>query len=686
MKLRNARLGITTLIIIILALGIGGTLAFTKYEKTRTLNQWQEKLNLIADAHAREVNGWLGGQFRELSALADNASLQIYFTTLSEAAQNAKPTAQADYLRNLLTLTSQRLGFEPQGKTINQRLGANVRALGTGGLALITRDGRVTMTTASMPPLEENIVKELLSAPLGKQHFWDNLIGNDSKPNLVFSIPVYGVQSEGDSTSQIGMLVGIRPMADVYPALTLSQGTTEKTLEVVLVRSEQGGARYLSPLLDGAVPLSQREASAPESAAAFALTNADSFSQKTDYRGKPVLLTSRMINNTSWALMAKVDRSEALAALMAKRNSIITSVALLIAALVATVLALWRHATARQQAQLAREYGAQAQLLSVVTNHQPEPLYIVDSGLHIHFTNQRAADLMQSSPSALNGKVIADTVGAAFAAQLRLPVQEALRSEEVQTIHIERENNANGDIQHVLVKCIPLADIPVDDVPRPTPGVLVVEQDTTEVMVEREMRLNTLNQLVAMLVSLVDKRDPNAASHSERVAILARATAEGMGLDAETVETTETAARLMNLGKVDVPVELLTRHGELNEAERNAIRTSLSVSAELLKGVAFRGPVADTLRQAQEHVDGTGPLKLKGEDILISARIIAASNALVSMVSPRAYRSAMTPEAALKILQSETARRFDRKVISALTHYMDNQGGTTALRITSNVA
>ena len=683
MESRSIRSGIITFIAVLLIVGIGSVLILTNYEKTRTLAQWQEKLNLIADARSREVNGWVGGQFRELSALADNASLQIYFSSLATATDDKKPGAQGDYLRNLLVLTSQRLGFEPQQKTMNQRLGANVRELGSGGLALITTEGKVVMTTSYMPPLEEKAVQEILAAERGKKHFWDNLVGDDAKPGMVFTVPVYGVQAETDSASQIGILVGVRPLADVYPALTFTQSGTDKTLEVALVRQEGNSVRYISPLMGDAPAFSQREEATSTSAAAIAITNPDSFNEKIDYRGNKVLMTSRSIEQANWSLIAKVDRNEALASLIAKRNSLITTVALIIAALSAAIIALWRNIAARQQTELAREFGAQAQLLSVVTDHQPEPLYIVDENLELYFANQQAATLMGSYPTSLVGKKVNDTIGSSFAAQLNGPVSEALRSEEIQTKQIERETNHGT--QHVLLKCIPLAQIPVDT-KHPKSGVLVVEQDTTEVVAERELRLNTLNQLVAMLVSLVDKRDPNAAAHSERVALISRATAIGMGLNEETVETTETAARLMNLGKVDVPVELLTRDGELNEAERTAIRTSLSVSAELLKGVAFRGPVADTLRQSQEHIDGTGPLHLKGEDILVSARVIAAANALVGMISPRSYRSAMTTDAALKILQGEAARRFDRKVVSAITHYIDNQGGAEALERSKNAA
>jgi HD-GYP domain-containing protein (c-di-GMP phosphodiesterase class II) len=229
-----------------------------------------------------------------------------------------------------------------------------------------------------------------------------------------------------------------------------------------------------------------------------------------------------------------------------------------------------------------------------------------------------------------------------------------------------------------------LAHIPVTGLPEPTPGVLIVEQDITEALSEREQRSQTLQQLVQVIVARIDGRDPHASEHSARVATIAAGTARSMGLDNTTIDTTETAARLMNLGKMDIPAEWLTRSGTLKAEERDTIRSSMATSAELLSGIAFNGPVVETLRQAQEFVDGSGPLGKRGEQILISARIIAAANALVGMLSTRAWREGMSLDEAMVILHESSGKQFDRKVISALANYLDNLGGSQMLAATSS--
>jgi HD-GYP domain-containing protein (c-di-GMP phosphodiesterase class II) len=208
------------------------------------------------------------------------------------------------------------------------------------------------------------------------------------------------------------------------------------------------------------------------------------------------------------------------------------------------------------------------------------------------------------------------------------------------------------------------------------PSVLVVERDITEAVTERERRSRILGQIVRTLVGVVDRRDPYAADHSQRVAVLARAIATEMGLPEREIETAETAGNLLNLGKILVAPELLTKSGELSDEDRRKVRHSIQTSADLLQGIEFDGPVVETLRQAQAHWDGSGsPAGLAGDDILITARIVGVANAFVGMVSRRAYREALDIDRALEVLLSQVGKAFDRRVVAALINYLDNRGG-----------
>ena len=105
------------------------------------------------------------------------------------------------------------------------------------------------------------------------------------------------------------------------------------------------------------------------------------------------------------------------------------------------------------------------------------------------------------------------------------------------------------------------------------------------------------------------------------------------------------------------------------------IRQSVLTSAELIEGVEFEGPVADTIRQIQERWDGGGrPMGLKGQESLVTARVVAVANAFVAMTSPRAYRSGVSADAATDQLMSQIGTAFERRVVVALVNLLDSRG------------
>jgi HD-GYP domain-containing protein (c-di-GMP phosphodiesterase class II) len=112
----------------------------------------------------------------------------------------------------------------------------------------------------------------------------------------------------------------------------------------------------------------------------------------------------------------------------------------------------------------------------------------------------------------------------------------------------------------------------------------------------------------------------------------------------------------------------------LAEDEMRLVRDSLQHGADLLEGVEFDGPVVRTLRQIHERWDGSGtPLGLSGDDILITAQIVAAANAFVALTSERAWRSGTDGENAAGELMKEAGRAFTRRVVSALINIVDNR-------------
>ncbi|HKJ09507.1 MAG TPA: HD domain-containing phosphohydrolase, partial [Gammaproteobacteria bacterium] len=136
---------------------------------------------------------------------------------------------------------------------------------------------------------------------------------------------------------------------------------------------------------------------------------------------------------------------------------------------------------------------------------------------------------------------------------------------------------------------------------------------------------------------------------------------------------------LANLGKIFVPKEILTKTGALTEADQEVLKKHVQYTLDILSGIDFDGPVLETIAQKQEHSDGSGyPKGLMGDQMLLTAKILAAANAFVAMVSPRAYRDAVSVEAALDQLLADSHSRYDRHVVAALFHVAENRSDWSA--------
>jgi PAS domain S-box-containing protein len=679
--IRSARRFAAVIVLLLLAgaIAVYLVLRFVAEERQRDVQAWQVRLGIIADSRFAAVNSWLADQQAELVGLAENASLQLYMSQLAAAASDAERQFLADtqgqFLRNLLIVTAERTGFQAPAAMPEVR--ANVERVGVAGLALVDRQGRVITATPGTPVVEGGLADFLAGTQPGRIGVMDMFLNGAGRPAMAFAAPVFAVQEDPGEASQIGFVLGVKEIGDDLFALLRQPGETVVSAEAVLVRRAGAAIEYLSPLADGTPPLALKMAAdTPDLDAAYALENPGGFAQRLDYRGNEVLVAARGFVGVPWTLVYKVDRAEALADSDARGTRLLTVLLLALAATAVVIVAVWRHGSSRRAAEAARRYRVLAErfetqrnLLGLVTDSQPTRIYILDAEGRYRFANVQVAHAAGIEAADLVGKPMAAVMGPDAAKRTLALNKQALEAKE-QVIDVAR---IEADGRTTIIQS---DHIPVGADSGMPPGVLVVESDITEAVTERERRARTLQHLVGALVGVVDQRDPFAADHSARVAEAARAVALEMGLTASEIDTAETAGRLLNLGKILVPAEMLTRDAPLSEEERRRVRAGLLASAELLKDVEFDGPVVETLRQAQAHWDGTGlPQGLAGEEILLSARVVAVANAFVGMISRRAHRQPLDLEDAVATLMREAGRAYDRRAVVALVSHLDNRGG-----------
>lgn len=688
--------GVALLLLVIILSGVWLISRFTQADRDRDVQGWQEKLNMIAESRTEAVTGWVKDNFKELRALADNPSLQLYLAEL-QAEKQAAPApieaSQKTYLRNLLVFTAERAGFsEPATRADN--LPANTGKETKSGIAILNKKNEIMVSSLMTPAMKDEAVRIASRAQAGREIMTELRRDDDGVIYVGFSLPVYGIQGDGTAASQIGRVVGIKLVGDNLFGLLKHAGVTEKTLESILLDSRNGMVDYLSPLVDGTAALTKQERvdrnKEKKGFVGQLFANPGSFLlRESDYRDKPVMATSRKIAGTGWILVTKVDKEEAFAESGKLRANMVAIFALIIVVICVTVAAMWWYSQSQRSLMLSLHFrrmaaksAAQEKLLRTVADNQPDTIYIVGEQQECIFANRKAADDSLMDIRTLPGKSMADLRGPLRADQIRQQCDKALASGEAaydtQTFH------EHGKDKITRSAYVPLEHVAVSSQRDDTRGVLVVEQDISEVVREREERLRIQDQLVATLVNLVDKRDPFSANHSLRVSELAYALAEHLELDEPTRETVRIAGSLMNIGKIVVPAELLTKTSGLSEDEKRAINGSMGMAADLIGDIRFAGPVADTLRQWPEKFDGSGPKGLKGDAILISARIIAVANAFVGMISPRSWRDAMSAEAAGKQLLDHSDSQFDRRVVTALMHHVESQSGKSWLKQLEN--
>ncbi len=186
-----------------------------------------------------------------------------------------------------------------------------------------------------------------------------------------------------------------------------------------------------------------------------------------------------------------------------------------------------------------------------------------------------------------------------------------------------------------------------------------------------------LEKALEAISALVELRDPYTAGHQRIVAQLAVAIAREMGLPEEQVHGLRLAGIVHDLGKIRIPVEILSKPGVLSDIELNLIRTHPQAGYDALKGIEFPWPIANIIWQHHERLDGSGyPRGLKNGDILLEAQILAVADVVVSITTHRPYRPALGMDAALKEITDNCGKLFNPQVVDACVRLIKEKGYT----------
>ena len=209
----------------------------------------------------------------------------------------------------------------------------------------------------------------------------------------------------------------------------------------------------------------------------------------------------------------------------------------------------------------------------------------------------------------------------------------------------------------------------------------VEEVSTYPIQLERELE-NSIKRVeksmegaVQAICRTVETKDPYVAGHQKRVSQFACTIAKEMGLSTWQIDGIRVAGQLHDIGKVTVPMEILTKPGKLSKIEMAMIKDHPKVAFDILKNVEFDWPIARIVVQHHERPDGSGyPDGIKGEDILLEARILAVADVVEAMCTDRPYRPARGVNEALAELDRGDGTLYDPEVVRACKKVLNERG------------
>ena len=193
----------------------------------------------------------------------------------------------------------------------------------------------------------------------------------------------------------------------------------------------------------------------------------------------------------------------------------------------------------------------------------------------------------------------------------------------------------------------------------------IIEDITNRKQTVERIR-KALGATVQAIAVTVETRDPYTAGHQRRVADLARAIATEMNLPIDKIDGIRMAAAIHDLGKISVPAEILSKPTKLTNIEFSLIKTHSQSGYDILKDIDFPWPVARTVLEHHERMNGSGyPNGLTGDNILMESRILAVADVVEAMASHRPYRPSLGIDAALEEIEKNKGTFYDNAVADA---------------------
>jgi len=308
--------------------------------------------------------------------------------------------------------------------------------------------------------------------------------------------------------------------------------------------------------------------------------------------------------------------------------------------------------------------------LQGLLDNLPDAMYFKDRNNRIIKVNKFYAQGVGLKPEEIVGKTDFDFFPAQQARQMSVDDNYVLTTGKPIIGKIERTLLPDGSWNQAITTKIPMYDKNAKII-----GTMGITRDmTVYANLEKERLLMLINTL-KILGKALEMRDPYTFSHTRHVASIAEIIAKELNWDENRLLGIRLAGELHDLGKISIPLDILNKPGKLSDLEYSLIQQHAKNCYDLIKDIEFPFPLSETIYQHHERLDGSGyPRKLKGDEILFEARILAVSDVLESMTQHRPYREALGIVNASKELTSGRGLRYDSGIVDVALDLINKNG------------
>jgi PAS domain S-box-containing protein len=314
--------------------------------------------------------------------------------------------------------------------------------------------------------------------------------------------------------------------------------------------------------------------------------------------------------------------------------------------------------------------------LQIILDSVPAIIFYKDIEGRFIRVNKTLANSLQVPIKDIVGKTTEELFPKEQAENMRKDDQEVIISGKLKRNIIQPYTTPDG------IRWLITDKIPYKDKKGKITGVIGLAKDITgERKSEEELRQSyqklkkTMNATINTMSSIIETKDPYTSGHQHRVCQLAIRIAQEMTLSKDKIEGIRIASLIHDIGKIGLPIEILSKPTKLSDLEFSLIKNHSQIGYDILKFIDFSYPVARIVLQHHERPNGSGyPNNLKGDKILLEARIIGVADVVEAMSSYRPYRPALGIDKALEEISKNKGILYEPKVVDACLKLFKEKG------------